>query len=260
MRNISATLIPLRNDFPGAFLAIFYPLALYIEYRKVPAIYKGGMGTTVYNSHYLWYALLWLQPAIKGNAGAVFESINKATIELLKIPVPSLEEQRRIVAVLDEAFEGLDRARAHAEANLQNAGELFASIANSLVLGNGDATNENVFTDNNLQLRVEEICSEGGNGKSRNPKFFGKRGVPRLPEGWAWSFPEHLCSHIVDCLHSTPKWSSDGEICLRTTNFRRGEVDLSEVRYVSSETFAQRTKRLARFIQRRPDDEVANVA
>ena len=74
---------------------------------------------------YLWYALLWLQPTIKGNAGAVFESINKATIELLRIPVPPLEEQRRVVAVLDEAFEGLDRARAHVETNLRDGKELF---------------------------------------------------------------------------------------------------------------------------------------
>lgn len=37
----------------------------------------------------------------------------------------SLDEQSRIVAVLDEAFEGLARARAHAEANLQSARELF---------------------------------------------------------------------------------------------------------------------------------------
>lgn len=41
------------------------------------------------------------------------------------IKYPPLEEQQRIVAVLDEAFEGLARARAHAEANLQNARELF---------------------------------------------------------------------------------------------------------------------------------------
>ena len=46
----------------------------------------------------------------------------------LEIPLPPLEEQQRIVAVLDEAFEGLARARAHAEANLQNARELFESL------------------------------------------------------------------------------------------------------------------------------------
>lgn len=44
---------------------------------------------------------------------------------------PNLEEQRRIVAVLNEAFEGLASARAHAEANLQNARELFDSFLKS---------------------------------------------------------------------------------------------------------------------------------
>ena len=47
---------------------------------------------------YLWYALLWLQPKIKGSAGAVFASINKAGIESLPIPLPPLDEQKRIVA------------------------------------------------------------------------------------------------------------------------------------------------------------------
>lgn len=52
-------------------------------------------------------------------------SVNQTDIKAIQMPVPPLEEQQRIVAVLDEAFEGLARARAHAEANLQNARELF---------------------------------------------------------------------------------------------------------------------------------------
>jgi len=52
-------------------------------------------------------------------------SVNQTDIKGVPIPLPPLEEQQRIVAVLDEAFEGLARARAHAEANLQNARELF---------------------------------------------------------------------------------------------------------------------------------------
>jgi type I restriction enzyme S subunit len=55
-------------------------------------------------------------------------SVNQTDIKGVPIPVPPLEEQQRIVAVLDEAFKGLARARAHAEANLQNARELFESI------------------------------------------------------------------------------------------------------------------------------------
>lgn len=52
-------------------------------------------------------------------------SITQGTVKDWPIAIPPLEEQQRIVAVLDEAFEGLARARAHTEANLQNARELF---------------------------------------------------------------------------------------------------------------------------------------
>ncbi|MDV7201122.1 restriction endonuclease subunit S [Roseovarius sp. 10] len=88
---------------------------------------------------FLWYALLWLQPTIRGSSGAVFDSINKAGIEGLSIPLPPFEEQQRIVAVLDEAFEGLARARSYAEANLQSASELFSStLIRALQSGNSD--------------------------------------------------------------------------------------------------------------------------
>lgn len=46
-------------------------------------------------------------------------------VKELAVSYPDPEVQQRIVAVLDEAFEGLARARAHAEANLQNARDLF---------------------------------------------------------------------------------------------------------------------------------------
>lgn len=53
-----------------------------------------------------------------------------------------------------------------------------------------------------------------------------------------------LCKNIVDCPHSTPKWVPSGKLCLRTTNFRRGYLDLSEKNYVSEETFNTRILRL----------------
>ena len=59
-------------------------------------------------------------------------SITQTTVKEWPIALPPLEEQQRIVAVLDEALEGLARARAHAEANLQNARELFGSYLNSV--------------------------------------------------------------------------------------------------------------------------------
>ena len=43
----------------------------------------------------------------------------------IAVPLPSMDEQKRIVAILDKAFAALDRARALAEANLADARDLF---------------------------------------------------------------------------------------------------------------------------------------
>jgi len=58
-------------------------------------------------------------------SGMTVPKLNQGRLREIPIPLPPLEEQQRIVAVLDEAFEGLARARVHAEANLQNARALI---------------------------------------------------------------------------------------------------------------------------------------
>jgi type I restriction enzyme S subunit len=48
------------------------------------------------------------------------------------VPVPPLPEQRRIVGILDETFDGIATAKANAEKNLQNARALFESHLQSV--------------------------------------------------------------------------------------------------------------------------------
>ena len=59
------------------------------------------------------------------------------TREALRIPVPPLPEQQRIVGILDEAFEGIATAKANAEKNLQNARALFESHLQSVFTQRG---------------------------------------------------------------------------------------------------------------------------
>ena len=59
--------------------------------------------------------------------GTTFKELSAGALKSLPIPLPPLEEQKRIVSILDEAFERLDRARENAEANLKSARELFES-------------------------------------------------------------------------------------------------------------------------------------
>lgn len=49
----------------------------------------------------------------------------------------NLAEQKQIVAIVDHAFEGIDRAIANTEKNLTNARELFESYLNAILSGKG---------------------------------------------------------------------------------------------------------------------------
>jgi type I restriction enzyme S subunit len=84
------------------------------------------------DSDFLYYQLLSKQDEIAGTEGAVFASINKAAIEALQVVVPAIEEQRRIVTLLDEAVADIATAKANAEKNLQNARELFEGHLQSI--------------------------------------------------------------------------------------------------------------------------------
>jgi type I restriction enzyme S subunit len=60
--------------------------------------------------------------------GAVgHQRVPKEFLEALLVPLPPLPEQKRIVAILDEAFASIDQAKANTERNLANARELFDS-------------------------------------------------------------------------------------------------------------------------------------
>ena len=59
--------------------------------------------------------------------GASYPAVTDAEVRAQSIMFPAICEQRRIVAILDEAVEGIATAKAHAEKNLRNARELFSA-------------------------------------------------------------------------------------------------------------------------------------
>jgi type I restriction enzyme S subunit len=74
--------------------------------------------------HYLT-SDLFQKPLVSVSKRGAQDGFSKPDIAPFPFPIPPLEEQKRIVAVLDAAFEGLTRAKENAETNLQNARELF---------------------------------------------------------------------------------------------------------------------------------------
>ena len=121
---------------------------------------------------FLFYQLLYLQPEIAGKEGAVFASINKSEIEALPLILPPLEEQQRIVSILDEAFAGLASAQAHAARNLQNARALFESHLQAVFTQRGEGWVERRLGD------IVTRLTNGYVGPTRN--IYQRSGVPYL--------------------------------------------------------------------------------
>ncbi|MCO5161273.1 MAG: restriction endonuclease subunit S [Mesorhizobium sp.] len=94
---------------------------------------------------YLVHVLLAEAGALsRFSSGSVHQTIYYPELKAFHICLPPLEDQRRIVAILDEAFEGLDRARANADANLAGAGELFESALETELLASGSWDQDNL--------------------------------------------------------------------------------------------------------------------
>jgi len=64
--------------------------------------------------------------------GAAQPNLSAGNLKKFLIPLPALPEQQCIVAILDEAFEGIATATANAKKNLINARELFESTLQSV--------------------------------------------------------------------------------------------------------------------------------
>ncbi len=91
---------------------------------------------------YLYYFLV--QPSFRTRGKAVMTGavghrrVPKEFIESTEIPLPSIPEQQRIVAILDQAFADIEKARANAEQNLKNARELFDSYLQQVFSQRGE--------------------------------------------------------------------------------------------------------------------------
>jgi type I restriction enzyme S subunit len=91
--------------------------------------------------------------------GATTPHLYQRDITEFPVILPPLPEQHRIVAILDEVFEGIATAKVNAEKNLQNARSIFESHLQS------------VFTERGKTWKLrtlQEIATTFGRGKSKH--------------------------------------------------------------------------------------------
>lgn len=105
-----------------------------------------------YVPEYIYYLLLSKKDELVGKAvGNAQPNISQTKIKETLLPIIKKSEQRRFVAILDEAFEAIATAKVNAERNLRNAREL---------IGKGyDAIIESLDRSQWITKRVSDLCA-----------------------------------------------------------------------------------------------------
>lgn len=94
---------------------------------------RGIVPNSNLNVNYLFYFLkLNIKLLNDLGTGTTFKELSTKALSSIKIPIPPLAEQKQIVAILDQAFEAIDQAKANIEKNIVNAKELFQSKLNAI--------------------------------------------------------------------------------------------------------------------------------
>ena len=232
-----------------------------------------------FDLRYLFTALHTLDLDSLGKG--VKPGLSRSDVYDLPLSVPPLAEQHRIVAKVDELMalcDRLEQTRAEREATRDRLS--VASLARlnvpdpdpavfqdhaAFALDNlaplttrPDQVNALRQTILNFAVRGKLVEQDPKDRVSRLPplrQFAAARGLDdevfeqfcgsiALPSGWQIAPLAQLSENIVDCPHTTPKWTDHGEICIRTNQLRPRVLDLSEPRYVSPEAYLERIERL----------------
>lgn len=105
---------------------------------------------------YLHYHMLlfWKELGTKLQYGSATNFIKIGNFQNYDVSYPQLSEQQRIVAILDEAFAALSKAKTNAEQNLKNSKELFESYLQGVFETKGDG-----WEEKKLEELADENCA-----------------------------------------------------------------------------------------------------
>ena len=183
---IGTTIFPKRGGAIATNKKRLTEIPLCVDLNTMGAIPKSGLVIPLYVYFYFQsFDLLSI------SNGTTIPQINNYSFDKLKIFVPPIPEQKRIVSILDTVFADLEQTRAKTEQNLKNARELFDSYLQQVFSQKGEGW---------VEKTISELSTKLGDGL---------HGTPIYSEDGEYSFinGNNLNDGVIDLKEKTKKVS-----------------------------------------------------
>ncbi|MEK6325263.1 MAG: restriction endonuclease subunit S [Acidobacteriota bacterium] len=222
---------------------------------------KGLIPGSQLQHKYLYFYLSSIVDLLNSlGTGATFNELSGGKLKEVRIPVPPLPDQQRIVVILDEAFERIATAKANAERNLQNARALFDAVLSSACSGEltekwrnshpdaepGSELFSRIVRARRQRWEQQQLAAYESKGiqppkdwreKYQSPAAPDKRNLPVLPKSWAALSVSEATHRLTYGITVRPKYVDDGIPIISGREIRSGEVDLEIANRISQHDY-----------------------
>ena len=198
---------------------------------------------------------LYLSAIHSETSSVTVKHLSSRTVEDIALPLPPIEEQRRLAACLDELLGDLDAGKAElrvAQAKLtQYRQSLLKGAVEGTLTAEWRAQNPPQETGADLLTRIlrerrarweawqlEKFEAQGKRApldwrtKYPSPVRPNLSGAPALATGWTWASLDELAWLIRNGLSERPTEGANGTPILRISAVRALSVNLNDVRYL----------------------------
>ena len=188
----------------------------------------------VVNRYFLYYMHVVRKQILNKAYGAAQPNIGTTELAQLKIPFAPLQEQRRIVAKIEELFTQLDDGVAELKKVQHQLKSYRQSVLKSAFDGSLTAKwrEEHKAELEPASMLLEKIETERKkNSKYQELPSQDTAGLPELPEGWGWA---SLAELSWDSSYGTSEkctYESNGYPVLRIPNIVGNRIDLADLKY-----------------------------
>ncbi|MDC6166993.1 restriction endonuclease subunit S [Paucibacter sp. XJ19-41] len=195
---------------------------------------------------------------LAASVGSTMANLNQQHLLALKVLLPPIAEQTRIVLKLEELLSELDAGVAELKAAQKKLKQYRQSLLKAAVDGSLTAAwrarpENQTPTETGAQLLARilqerrarweaqqlakfeaqgKVPPSGWQGKYPEPRIPETAGLPELPRGWVWASVDQLSDEQRYGTSAKTNQNADGVPVLRMGNIQDGELDTSNLKFL----------------------------